>query len=127
MDWGSVIGGGIQAAAGIGSALIGGNKGSGHSYQYYLDRDYNQLQSIAKNQPSWLVEGAKKAGLHPLAVMGMPLASGGSHSMGDMGGYQDSSWLNDVGQGVGRAAGALVDRKPVHSKKPTMKRKWDLT
>lgn len=111
MDWGSVIGGGIQAAAGIGSALIGGNKSSGHSYQYYLDRDYNQLRRIAENQPSWLVQGAKNAGLHPLAVMGMPLTSGSSHSMGDMGGYQDSSWLNDVGQGIGRAAGALVDRK----------------
>lgn len=111
MDWGSVIGGGIQAAAGIGSALIGGNKSSGHSYQYYLDRDYNQSRRIAENQPSWLVQGAKNAGLHPLAVMGMPLTSGSSHSMGDMGGYQDSSWLNDVGQGIGRAAGALVDRK----------------
>lgn len=112
MDWGSVIGGGIQAAAGIGSALIGGNKGSGHSLQYYLDRQYNQTRSLSQNQPSWLVEGAKKAGLHPLAVLGMNVGSGQSFSMGDTGGsYQDNSWLNDVGQGIGRAAGALVDRK----------------
>lgn len=112
MDWGSVIGGGIQAAAGIGSALIGGSGGSGHSYQYYLDRNYENTARLARNQPSWLVQGAKKAGLHPLAVLGMNPGSGQSFSMGDTGsGYKDASWLDDVGQGIGRAAGALVDRK----------------
>lgn len=115
MGWGSVIGGGLQAAAGIASSLIG-NKGSGHSLQYYLDRQSAQNRSdqqfFSQNQPSWLVEGAKKAGLHPLAVLGMNVGSGQSFSMGDTGGsYQDNSWLNDVGQGIGRAAGALVDRK----------------
>ena len=115
MDWGSVIGGGIQAGAGIASSLIG-KKGSGHSLQYYLDRQSAQnrrdQQFFSQNQPSWLVEGAKKAGLHPLAVLGMNVGSGQSFSMGDTGGsYQDSSWLDDVGQGIGRAAGALVDRK----------------
>ncbi len=115
MDWGSVIGGGLQAGAGIASSLIG-NKGSGHSLQYYLDRQSAQNRSdqqfFSQNQPSWLVEGAKKAGLHPLAVLGMNVGSGQSFFMGDTGGsYQDNSWLNDVGQGIGRAAGALVDRK----------------
>nr|QPB07343.1 MAG: DNA pilot protein [Microvirus sp.] len=111
MDWGSIIGGGITAAGGIAQALMG-QQGSGHSYQYYLDRQYNQQQRLAQDQPSWLVEGAKRAGLHPLAVLGMNPGSGGSISMGDTGSnYQDTSWLNDVGQGIGRAAGALVDRK----------------
>lgn len=42
----------------------------------------------------------------------MNVGSGQYYSMGDTGGsYQDFSWLNDVGQGIGRAAGALVDRK----------------
>lgn len=111
MDWGSVIGGGIQAGAGIASSLLG-KQNSGHSLQYYLDRQFNQTRALSEQQPSWLVNGAKRAGLHPLAVLGMNVGSGGSMSMGDMGGsYQDSSWLNDVGQGIGRAAGALVDRK----------------
>lgn len=112
MDWGSVIGGGIQAAGGIASGLIGGNQGTQHSLQYYLDRQRQQQQRVTEEYPSWVVEGAKRAGLHPLAVLGVNPGSGGSISMGDMGGsYRDSSWLNDVGQGIGRAAGALVDRK----------------
>ncbi len=112
MDWGSVIGGGIQAAGGIASGLIGGNRGTQHSLQYYLDRQRQQQQRVTEEYPSWVVEGAKRAGLHPLAVLGVNPGSGGSISMGDFGGsYQDSSWLNDVGQGIGRAAGALVDRK----------------
>lgn len=112
MDWGSVIGGGIQAAGGIASGLIGGNQGTQHSLQYYLDRQRQQQQRVTEEYPSWVVEGAKRAGLHPLAVLGVNPGSGGLISMGDMGGsYRDSSWLNDVGQGIGRAAGALVDRK----------------
>lgn len=110
MDWGSVIGGGIQAGAGIASSLLGGQKG-GISYQHQMDINLNDAKLRAQNQPSWLVEGAKKAGLHPLAVLGMNVGSGGFASVGDNGGYQDTSWLNDVGQGIGRAAGALVDRK----------------
>lgn len=108
MDWGSVIGGGLSAAGSIASGLLG-KQGSGHSYQYYLDRQFNQTRDLAKNQPSWLVEGAKKAGLHPLAVLGMNVGSGQSFSMGDTGSsYQDTSWLNDAGQGIARAAGAWL-------------------
>lgn len=112
MDWGSVIGGGLSAAGSIASGLLGNSGGSGHSYQYYLDRDYNQQQRLAQNYPSWVVEGAKNAGLHPLAVLGMNMGSGSSFSMGSDGStYKDTSWLNDAGQGIARAAGALVDRK----------------
>lgn len=111
MDWGSVIGGGLSAAGSIASGLLG-NRGSGHSAQYYADVNYKQARSLALNQPSWLVEGAKNAGLHPLAVLGMNVGSGQSFSMGDTGSnYKDTSWLNDAGQGIARAAGALVDRK----------------
>lgn len=110
MAWGAVIGGALSAAGTIAGGLLGGSKG-GHSYQYYLDRDYNQSQRIAKNQPSWLVEGAKNAGLHPLAVMGMNVASGPSHYVGDQGGGKDYSWLQDAGQGIGRAAGALLSKE----------------
>lgn len=106
------LGSGLGSAiGGIAGGLLGGNKG-GHSYQYYLDRDFNQAQRIAKNQPSWLVEGAKNAGLHPLAVMGMNIASGPSHYVGDQGGGgKDYSWLQDAGQGIGRAAGALLSKE----------------
>lgn len=112
MDWGSVLGGGIQAAGGIASSLLAGNNGTQHSLQYYMDRQRQQQQRMTEEYPSWVVEGARRAGLHPLAVLGMNPGSGGSISMGDTGSsYKDTSWLNDVGQGIGRAAGALVDRK----------------
>lgn len=110
MDWGSVIGGGIQAGAGIASGLLGGKKG-GISYQHQMDINLNDAKLRAQNMPSWVVEGAKRAGLHPLAALGVNMGSGGFASVGDNGGYQDTSWLNDVGQGIGRASGALVDRK----------------
>lgn len=111
MDWGSVIGGGLSAAGSIASGLLG-NQGSGHSAQYYIDKNIEYEKEIARSRPGWLVQGAKNAGLHPLAVLGMSTSSGPSFSMGDTGSnYQDVSWLNDAGQGIARAAGALVDRK----------------
>lgn len=109
MDWGSVIGGGLSAAGSVASGLL--SKGSsGPSYQHQLDMQLNDAKLRSINQPSWLVEGAKRAGLHPLAVLGMNMGSGQAYSVGDSG-YQDTSWLNDAGQGIARAAGALVDRK----------------
>lgn len=109
MGWGSVFGGGLSAAGSIASGLL--SKGSsGPSYQHQLDMQLNDTKLRSINQPSWLVEGAKRAGLHPLAVLGMNMGSGQAYSVGDSG-YQDTSWLNDAGQGIARAAGALVDRK----------------
>lgn len=114
MPWGSVIGGIGQAIGGIASAF-GGSGGSGFDsgdYQHALDMDYANQERIVKNQPSWIVEGAKNAGLHPLAVLGTNFAQGSTHSIGSFsGGGKDYSWLSDAGQGIGRAAGALLSKE----------------
>lgn len=114
MPWGSVIGGIGQAIGGIASAF-GGSGGSGFDsgdYQHALDMDYVNQERIVKNQPSWIVEGAKNAGLHPLAVLGTNFVQGSSHSIGSYsGGGRDYSWLSDAGQGIGRAAGALLSKE----------------
>lgn len=110
MPWTGFASAALGAAGSLAGGLFGSSGKNSHSYQYYLDRDYNQSQRIAQNQPSWLVEGARRAGLHPLAVLGMPLATGSSHSIG-AGPDSDYSWLSDVGQGIGRAAGALLSKE----------------
>lgn len=115
MPWTGFASAALGAAGSIAGGLFG-NKGGGHSRQWYLDQDFRQyqrqLQYTAENQPSFLVEGAKRAGLHPLAVLGMPLTQGTTTSIGgmDSAGGRDYSWLSDAGQHIGRAAGALLSK-----------------
>lgn len=113
MPWGDVIGGIGKAIGGIASAFGGGSSGwDSGDYQHALDMDYANQERIVKNQPSWIVEGAKNAGLHPLAVLGTNFAQGSTHSIGSFsGGGKDYSWLSDAGQGIGRAAGALLSKE----------------
>lgn len=114
MSWGQAIGGIGQAIGGIASAFGGGGSGfDSGDYQHALDMDYANQERIVKNQPSWIVEGAKNAGLHPLAVLGVNFAQGSTHSIGSggFGGGRDYSWLSDAGQGIGRAAGALLSKE----------------
>lgn len=109
-DWGSFAGGALGAVGTIAGGLFGGSKGGGHSYQYYLDRDYKQTKRLAENQFSWMVQGAKNAGLHPLAVLGTPLSQTSGHYVGDSQG-SDYSWLGKAGQQIGRAAGAFLSKE----------------
>lgn len=112
MDWGNVISGALGAAGSIAGGLLGGKSGGGHSAQYYADIAYKNQQRLTENQYKWIVDGAKKAGLHPLAALGGNVSSGPSFSFGDSGGnQQDYSWLNGVGQGIGRAAGAMLSKE----------------
>lgn len=109
-DWGSFAGGALGAVGTIAGGLLGGSKGGGHSYQYYLDRDFKQTKRLAENQYSWMVQGAKNAGLHPLAVLGTPLSQTSGHYVGDSQG-SDYSWLGKAGQQIGRAAGAFLSKE----------------
>ena len=111
---GDFFGGLGSAIGGIAGGLLSRpSGGSGHSYQYYLDKDYAQQERIAKNQASWLVEGAKKAGLHPLVGIGIQPASGGVGRYVDNSAstQRDYSWLQNLGQGIGRAADAYLSRE----------------
>ena len=91
----------LSAGASIVSSISGlfGGKKKGPSMQDNLDAQ----AYMDRNRPSWVVEGANKAGLHPLAVLGM---GGMSAPVAQIGG-DEPSWgqkLSSMGQGVSRAA-----------------------
>lgn len=113
---------GLGAAGSVVGGLLSGSGGSSttqsinwgdYRKQQRLDRENQML--INQNQPSWIVEGARRAGLHPLAVLGGNMTSGSTHFVGSgttsSGGGRDYSWLKQAGQGIGRAAGALLSQE----------------
>lgn len=67
----------------------------------------NHQEAMDKLRPSWVVEGANKAGIHPLVAMGAQPVQGGSFSVSG-GSENNSHWLADMGQSVGRAAEAYL-------------------
>lgn len=91
---------------GFAGGLIGSNKQA--DTQEDINRD--QLASskeYAQNSIQWRVEDAKKAGIHPLAAMGLPLASAPTLSVGNT---DYASTYSDMGQSLGRAADAVMTR-----------------
>lgn len=62
-------------------------------------------RDFAKNGISWRVADAKKAGINPLAALGANTISASPVVTGE------SDYLNQIGQNIGRAAGASMDRK----------------
>lgn len=91
----AVIGAGLSAAGSvIGNAL--GNKAAKDAANKAWDRQ----QIVMQNQIQWKVQDAVKAGLHPLAALGVNPASGPAAAMvgGDLG-----SNLAQAGQDLGRA------------------------
>lgn len=87
--------------------LIGVNK------QTNTQKDINseniaQSREFAQSGIQWRVEDARKAGIHPLAAMGMPLASGPNLSVSSP---DYGSTFADMGQNIGRAVGATLNRE----------------
>lgn len=98
---GSFLGGLGQAASGL---FGGGSKGpKAPSFE-----DVSNLQKqFAKNTVQWRVEDAKKAGIHPLAALGLPSASPNVSMIGgETGGADLGTRMAEMGQGMSRAAGA---------------------
>lgn len=68
--------------------------------------NYAQQKEFAQSGVQWKVEDAKKAGIHPLAALGVSSPStGGTHSVGG-GGSDLGQSLSDMGQNVARAVSA---------------------
>lgn len=65
-------------------------------------------REFAQSGIQWRVQDARKAGIHPLAAMGIPLSSGPSATIG---GTDWSSALGNMGQDISRAAGAVQTPK----------------
>lgn len=109
--WGSVIG----AAGGIASSLFGSSsQEKANKQNLQLAREQLAYQKeLAHNQVQWRVEDAKKAGLHPLAALGVSPMSyspvSGSAVGADYSGVGQS--LQQMGQDIDRARMAGLDRE----------------
>lgn len=91
----------VVAAAGIGAVASGagkvadavlGNKSS--------KKAWKRQKKVLQNQIQWRVQDAEKAGLHPLAALGVVPAAGPSPAPG--------TDFGSMGQDIGRAAEALL-------------------
>jgi len=120
---GSGILGAIGSAAGpIGSlvgsigGLFGGSGNNFKGMRSQLELQSGQQRSdaefYAKYLPEAQAEGWARAGIHPLAGMGIPTHAGGSYSIGG-GSTGRDTWgaISDMGQGISRAAGAFFTKE----------------
>lgn len=88
------------AAIGAGAKLVGGVADKIFSDKA-SKQNWKQQKKVLQNQVQWRVADSVKAGLHPLAALGMsPAAAGGTY----VGGTDFAS----MGQDIGRAAEALM-------------------
>lgn len=92
---GSVVGGALGLA---GSAASNANAAAINKFNYDAQKEF------AQNSIRWRVADAKAAGLHPLAALGS--ASANYTPSATIGDSPDFSFLQDVGQNIGRAVDA---------------------
>lgn len=78
-----------------------------HQAEMY-NRQKKENRHVLQNQLQWRMDDAQRAGIHPLAAMGMNPASGPSMSVGDAGG-SSGNWGN-VGQDISRAISAAAPK-----------------
>lgn len=118
---GDFLGGAGSVVGDVASGVLGlaGNKNTNatnqamNEQQLALAREQFEWQKeLAKNQIDWRVEDAKKAGLHPMAALGLQSTSFSpvSSSFTPMQ-SPDYSFLSDMGQSASYAAMKAKDRK----------------
>ena len=115
--WGSIVGGVLGAA----TSLFGSNKSAesqqkANEMNMQLAREQMAYQKeLAQSQIQWRVEDAKKAGLHPMAALGLspmsysPVSGSAVGSTYDYSGVGNS--LQQMGQDIDRARLAGLDRE----------------
>lgn len=115
MGFGSIV-------SGI-AGLIGGHQ----------DREFSRAQSAAdrafqrevyQNQFQWKAADARKAGLHPLAVIGSGSYSASPSSVPSASSAADS--LGKLGEGIGDAFTAYMNKDEIQEQKDRVKRQDDL-
>lgn len=98
IPWGPIISGGASILGG----LLGGDDDDRIDPNSAVINKYNWDRKYARNNMSWLVEGAKRAGIHPLYALGVsqnssPVLTGGSDG-NPVGSLLDN--LGDVGANI---------------------------
>lgn len=105
---------GAAVAQGAGSILGGISSffGGGAKKPPTMRQQRMQQQALDEQRPSWIVKGAKNAGIHPLTALGSPVASPASFSFGG-GGSEPSTAdkLYNMGQGIQGAVNAYQSRE----------------
>lgn len=109
---GGALGGVGQFLGGLGGLFGGGGSGSKKAKELFAYQVREQ-ERMMKNQLQWRVEDARAAGVHPLAAIGAnisspsvpPIVAGGDSGSG----RNIGSALSDMGQGVDRALGAVMN------------------
>ncbi len=101
---GDAIGGIVGGAANVVGGILGNNsQSSANSANLDFARQQFEYQKeLHKNQLQWRVEDAKKAGLHPMAALGLQSSSFSPVSSNVQ--ANDYSWIGDLGQSAGYAA-----------------------
>ena len=115
---GDALGGAIGGIVGGVTGLFGNKQTNSanadiNAAQMQLAREQLEYQKeLHKNQIQWRVEDAQKAGLHPMAALGLQSSafSPVSASFTPMQ-ANDYSWIGDIGQNAGYAAMKAKDRK----------------
>lgn len=105
--WGSLI----STAGSFISGLGGESSADRNAAARVASRkDYQRQQEILKSQVQWRVEDARKAGIHPLAALGLP-AAGGVGSSSNVFGGSDSGVGDAVGAGLQTLGSAISGRE----------------
>lgn len=122
----SSIGSALGGVVGAVGSLLGGNKTAESQEaanawnQNFAKEQFEYQKELHKNQVQWRVEDAKKAGLHPLAALGvspMSYSTVSGNAVGTNYGYygdaasQVGSTLSQMGQDIDRARMAGLDRQ----------------
>ncbi len=107
---GDAIGGIVGGAANVVGGILG-NKSQSSANSANLDfarQQFEYQKELHKNQLQWRVEDAKKAGLHPMAALGLQSSSFSPVSSNVQ--ANDYSWIGDLGQSAGYAAMKAKDK-----------------
>lgn len=99
--WGAIIGAGAALAGGLLSSSSK-NKATAAQKDIAL-QELEYQKELHKNQIQWRVEDAKKAGLHPLASLGLSSYSYSPVSSSIDTSGTDYNWMGDIGQNIDRA------------------------
>lgn len=123
---GSILG----AAGGVVGSLLGANSNdrANDANMAFAREQLEYQKELAKNQIQWKVEDAKKAGLHPMAALGLSSMSYSPVSAGQVGADYSGigNSLMSMGQNIDRASMAAKDREQQERALALQERQADL-